>query len=99
MKALAQILPPDDSDSAMVARVCRRIVDALPTGTSEGYSRHLACYHWEFVAARSHAVRAVVLPGGKVFVTTGATPSPARHATSRVVVSTFWLACRLAGLA
>lgn len=74
VKAQEKVLPPNHSDSALVERIGRRIVSALPKDSTEarGYSRHLQAYTWEFVAVASDAVNAFVVPGGKVVVYTGA---------------------------
>lgn len=57
----------------LVARVARRIIEALPQpGAVRGYLGHLSRCSWEFVVVQSPEINACVVPGGKVIVYTGA---------------------------
>ena len=103
-KAQATVLPGRHSDVELVTRVSRRIIAALPqAGSVRGYVGHLARCQWEFAVVHSPTVNAVVVPGGKVIVYTGAarrtppppTPEPrsAVHTHIRSVGSEAWDGC------
>jgi predicted Zn-dependent protease len=62
-------------DSAMVSRVGARLANAAQKWlASEGYSRYLDDYKWEYKLVLDNTVNAWCMPGGKIVVYTGILP-------------------------
>lgn len=65
----------ENKDAEMVARVGRRIADAITEYyTQKGLSKDLEGYKWEFNLVDSKEINAWCMPGGKVVVYTGILP-------------------------
>ena len=71
----SRVVPTSNNDAEMVTRVGNRIRQAVESYmNSNGYSRRLEGFQWEYHLVQSSQVNAWCMPGGKIVVYSGILP-------------------------